>query len=197
MPCRKLLEPLTGWFLLCCCLVNGLPLEVDECGDEKHETCALYALQQRAHQQSVVENTENFTTPFRMLKNSLSGRCLAIAGPGVVGNMLMLLDCASTIERIRQFRLSQGHLVTLGEGEVPLCVLMEGDSLKLDKCENDLGGWVFSKSYFRSYGWVKQGKKCLGVQGSMSKQVGALVVAESCSYLPLSDQRWFWTDDLK
>eukprot|EP00435_Cladocopium_sp_Y103_P069124 s151_g32.t1 len=106
-------------------------------------------------------------------------------------------DCGAQISRLQQFRLAEGHLVTLGEGEVPLCVLLDGDKLNLVDCEKDHGGWTFEKSYFRSYGWLKRGKKCLGVQGTMSKKMGSFVVPESCSYLPLSDQKWYWTEDLK
>ncbi|CAJ1337257.1 unnamed protein product [Effrenium voratum] len=173
---------------------QGEPLvHDDECTSP--DACASRLLQGRALK-TAYTTQDNSTTPFRMLKNKLSGRCLSIGGAGVAGEGLLLLDCGATIERVQKFRLESGHLVVLGEGEVPMCAVPQGGTVRLGGCDKDGGGWEFSASYWGSYGWLKQGKQCLGIKGTMSKKAGSPVVAESCSYMPLSDQKWYWTDKL-
>lgn len=45
-----------------------------------------------------------------------------MSGMGNVGDGLFLLKCGGAIQRIQEFRLHDGHFVTLGEGEHPLCL---------------------------------------------------------------------------
>eukprot|EP00439_Symbiodinium_sp_Y106_P026590 s5166_g3.t1 len=178
-------------FLLVAAFSQEMLVGDDECEGLESESCAWSALQMSAKAQNA---------PYKLLKNKLSHRCLSFAGFGNTGDGLMILDCGAAISRMQQFRLRDGKLECLGEGESNLCVLLGGDGrIFLGSCDWPGNRWTWSKSYFRSYGWLKQvtpkGDYCIGVKGTMGKKSGESVVAERCSYMGLTDQRWVWGDD--
>eukprot|EP00913_Durusdinium_trenchii_P006605 g6204.t1 len=141
------------WVLLLC-IVSGQAAvfaEDDECGQG---SCAFSALQDRARREVKETRGAELHDPFPDAKELFEWQVFGHRWSRGRGRHS---DVAGPREWIQDFRLAQGHLVTLGEGEKPLCVILEGTASKLEECDKDQGHWTFEKSYFRSYGWLKRG----------------------------------------